>query len=455
MGTFALYFCCPQPLSTGRWRILETATHLAGIAMERKRTAEELYRAKELAETANQAKSQFLANMSHELRTPLNAILGLSEAMLENVFGENSEKQINALKTIERSGSHLLELIDDILDLAKIESGQMELALKPVTISTLSGMSLTFVRQQAHKKQIEIESQIPDRLPDFLGDERRLRQVLINLLNNAVKFTPEGGHVSLKVEYLQPIENLEKGIDSNSSPSGGEKLLGRMRFSVRDTGIGIAPEYIDKLFKPFVQVDSTLNRHYSGTGLGLALVKNIIELHGGEIWLESEVGNGSCFTFEIPHFSSKSGTIASETESATSSVSNPIGCSEVPMSVILLVEDNEDNTLSFSTYLRAKNYIVRHVKNGLEAIEAVKSEPPDLILMDIQTPGMDGFEAMKRIRQIPEHATLPIIALTALAMEGDKEKCLNAGANDYLSKPVRLKQLVKRIQVAMGLTGKQ
>ena len=250
-------------------------------------TNEELLRSTRL-------KDEFLANMSHELRTPLNAILGMTEGLQEQVYGNLNARQLQALKTVERSGSHLLELINDILDLAKIEAGQIELDCTHTSINLLCQSSMSFIKQQALQKGIQHNIQIPLNLPSLLVDERRMRQVLINLLNNAVKFTPKGGRVNLEVTQLPP--ELSSDLATGDRPP--QQYL---RISVSDTGIGISPENIKKLFQPFIQIDSALNRQYEGTGLGLALVKRIVELHGGRVGLTSELGVGSCFTVDLPH----------------------------------------------------------------------------------------------------------------------------------------------------------
>jgi signal transduction histidine kinase len=229
-------------------------------------------------------KDDFLAMMSHELRTPLNAILGMNEGLQEEIFGGITERQLQALQTIERSGYHLLELINEVLDMAKIESGQIELKCAPTKVAALYQASLMFVAQPAKAKQITIETKLPWGLPDLFVEERRIVQVLINLLNNAVKFTPEQGHIILETCYLPSVDGTQSWL----------------RISVTDTGIGIAPEDMGRLFQPFMQIDSALNRQYEGTGLGLALVKRIVELHGGQVHLTSEVGRGSCFAIDLP-----------------------------------------------------------------------------------------------------------------------------------------------------------
>ncbi|MEG3929010.1 MULTISPECIES: PAS domain S-box protein [unclassified Microcoleus] len=403
---------------------------------------------------ATRLKDEFLANMSHELRTPLNAILGMSEGLQEQVFGIVNEQQIKALQTIERSSSHLLELINDILDVAKIESGQMELDCTPVSINHLCQSSLPFIKQQALQKRIQLEIKVPPNLPDLLIDERRMRQVLINLLNNAVKFTPNGGRITLEVSRQQ------RRADPDSADSPPHFLVKEtLRISVIDTGIGIAPEHINKLFQPFIQIDGALNRQYQGTGLGLALVKRIVELHGGQVLLTSTVGVGSCFTIELegrhggielegrhggtaPTGAPSSVALESQTEPRIEPSEPEQGGSPL----ILLAEDNEANITTISSYLKAKGYRILLAKNGEEAIALAKSENPNLILMDIQMPGMDGLEAMQHIRCDPNLVDLPIVALTALAMTGDRDRCLAAGANDYLTKPVKLKQLASTIQ---------
>ena len=404
---------------------------------------------------ATRLKDEFLANMSHELRTPLNAILGMTEGLQDGIFGEVGKQQLKALQTIKQSGSYLLELIDDILDLAKIESGQIELEISPTAVAPLCRSSLAFIKQQALKKRIQVEIDLLPNLPDLLVDERRIRQVLINLLANAVKFTPEEGCITLKVSrqwvspqhlagvtWMQSFRTAKVRPSKNSSHRGGEGMK-YLRIAVIDTGIGIAPEHMDKLFQPFVQIDSTLNRQYTGTGLGLALVKRIIELHGGEVGLSSEVGTGSCFTIGLP--CTATSTVSPEpTPSPAQSIQ--VDTSEGSSSpLILLAEDNEANIITVSSYLRAKGYRILVAKNGLEAVALTRDEGPNLILMDIQMPQMDGLAAIQQIRRDLASAT-PIIALTALAMPGDRDRCLEVGANRYLSKPVKLQQLVATIQ---------
>ncbi|HEY9602641.1 MAG TPA: ATP-binding protein, partial [Allocoleopsis sp.] len=400
---------------------------LALEVCDRKLAQAALLQAKEAAEVANRAKSSFLANMSHELRTPLNAILGITEALQDEVCGPVTAEQHKSLTTLEKSGKHLLELINDILDLAKIESGKMELQLSPTSIRGLCDSSLTFVRQQAFKKNIRLSSRLPEGLEPIQVDERRIRQVLINLLTNAVKFTNDGGEVWIEVQ-----------ADANSQ---------RIHFSVVDTGIGIARENLPNLFQPFVQVESSYTRRYDGTGLGLSLVNRIVELHGGSVDVESEVGRGSRFTVTLPwKVAGNQGSRGAGQQGKVLSPSPPLSLS--PSSshpLILLAEDNDANVLTITQYLEAQGYRIVVAQNGRMAVEMAKAQQPDLILMDVQMPEMDGLEATRQIRADAQMAHIPIIALTSFAMERDREQALASGVDGYMAKPIILKELVSAI----------
>ncbi|MFN8782614.1 MAG: ATP-binding protein, partial [Pseudanabaena sp.] len=250
-------------------------------------------------ERVTRLKDEFLAAMSHELRTPLNAILGISEGLLEQVFGELNQRQQGSLKTIHKSGQHLLELINDILDVAKVEAGMFTLDLTSVSVRYLCDSSLSFVKHLAIQKNIQLNLIIHDGVPtEIVIDERRMRQLLINLLSNAVKFTPKNGTVNLEAS----LANVAIGLsEANSEENFKSDFKPELRFSVSDTGIGISMEDINKLFQPFVQINSSLSRQYAGTGLGLNLVKKLAELHGGNISVRSKVGEGSCFTVSFPY----------------------------------------------------------------------------------------------------------------------------------------------------------
>lgn len=432
---------------------------------ERKRAEDALYQMNEVLEQrvaertvalraantelakATRLKDEFLASMSHELRTPLNAILGLSEALQEQVYGPLTEQQQQSLHRIEESGRHLLELITDILDLSKIEAGKVTLQMTTVNIEAICQASLRFICESASKKNLRVTSHIVQQVPTLLADERRLKQMLVNLLSNAVKFTPNGGSIGLEVTC-----------------HAGEQSV---YFTVWDTGIGIAEADMPRLFQPFVQLDSSLARHHAGTGLGLSLVARLADLHGGRVALESAAGQGSRFSIVLPCHDARAvyGTVEQQETAALKRAvvieDNPVHAAQdasdappaLPASgpLLLLAEDNPANVVTVAEYLGAKGYRLAVAGNGTEALEYARTLHPALILMDIQMPGMDGLEATRRLRAEtdPQVATIPIIALTALAMPGDRERCLAAGANAYITKPCRLKALQQAIEALL------
>ncbi len=404
-------------------RIAEQQIRRANESLERRvieRTAA-LSEANSELERAARMKDEFLATMSHELRTPLNTILTLTEAVIEGVYGPLTQRQHHTLDAVTESGQHLLALINDILDVTKIESGKVKLDLDSVDVEGICTASLRMVRQIAHTKQQQITISLDSSVDTVLADPRRLKQILVNLLSNAIKFTPVGGRISLEVL--------------------GDRDADVLHFTVEDTGIGIPAADIHRLFKPFVQLDSRLSRHHEGTGLGLVLVAHLAELHGGGVSLTSTPGKGSRFTVSLPWCEDVPQT--ADSPPATHAAGGP-SADERP--VILLAEDNDLARHTTSDYLNARGYDVRTAHNGVEALAMVRELLPETILMDIQMPVMDGIEAIRQIRADQALGALPIIALTALAMVGDRERCLSAGADDYLSKPVKLSHLVERIE---------
>ena len=407
---------------------------------DHKQVEEQLLRTNEELIRATRLKDEFLTNMSHELRTPLTAVLGMSEVLHKQLLGSVNERQQKALDAISKGGRHLLELINDILDLSKISSGKIELDLDSVSVQNVCDSSLVYVKQQAFQKNIKIYSNITPTVSNILVDERRMRQVLINLLINAVKFTPNKGQVSLLVSVgCGEIWEGEAKVPSQFK----EQNLPMILFQVKDTGIGIAPRDLRRLFQPFVQLDSGLNRQYEGTGLGLVMVKQIAELHNGQVAVESVLGEGSHFTVALPYEIAEP-NLRSQVPITPFSI--PIAKSKDAIApLILLAEDNEANIQTFNAYLSAYKYDVILAKNGVEAVEMAKDHHPDIILMDIQMPVMDGLEATRLIRADKNLTEVPIIALTARAMQGDEERCLAAGASEYLSKPVELEQLMRMI----------
>ena len=377
--------------------------------------------AKHAAESASRSKSEFLASMSHELRTPLNAILNISESLGEGVYGGLNEKQQRSLQTVAESGRHLLGLINDILDLSKIEAGKMELQLTEIGVRALCEASLRLVREQALQRRQEITLEIAPGLDVVQADERKLKQVLVNLLSNASKFTPAGGAFGLKVT-------------ANA---------GSITFTVWDAGIGISSDDLGKLFQPFVQLDSKLSREYAGTGLGLSLAQRLAQLHQGRIEVASVPGEGSRFTVTLPNPSG--GRESRPAERAATQLLNLPVLPSLHRPRVLLVGDIEANRDCIGDYLESKGFEMSLAVNGLEALQRVEEWRPDIIVTDIQMSGLDGFEAIRQLRARPELADIPIMALTALAMEGDSERCLAAGATHYLSKPVALKVLASTL----------
>jgi CheY-like chemotaxis protein len=487
-------------------------------------------------------------------------MLGLCEVLRLEVYGDLNERQLKSVSNIDESGRHLLALINDILDLSKIEAGKLEIHIHPVSVNAVCQASLHFIKQAANKKQLNLTVKLDDANPILQADERRLKQILVNLMSNAVKFTPDNGHVGLKV-----VSSISQNM---------------VYITVWDSGIGISPDDMKRLFKPFVQLDNSLSRQHTGTGLGLVLVSRMVELHLGNITVESEVGQGSRFTVCFPwqpQLSMLSASTETEVEpllviqrvlvvedsmmmvnqltrylnslnvtnvvhaegqhalaqardfqpdviildlmldnisgwEILSSLKNepmtqhipvlvvsvlderprglalgaaeylvkpitqqqllgalyravinkpiidervlttiepPVAAplpTEAPMPLILVTEDDENIANLFNDFLWVKGYRIIIARNGKEALKQAALETPDLILMDIQMPEMDGLEAMQRLRAQPQFAFTPIIALTARAMAGDREQCLAAGANDYLSKPVQLQQLAQVIE---------
>ena len=433
---------------------------------------------------ATQLKDEFLANMSHELRTPLNAVLGMSEGLHDEIFGSINDRQRNAIATISKSGKQLLSLIENILDLSTMAANNFQLETTDVSIANLCHNSLLSIKKLALKKQIQLRLELPDYLKhtNIQVDDRRFRQVLHDLLSNAVKFTPQSGRITLDVRLIQitaplPDERF-KGTDPAFIPlldrafppqqPATTAVPWQIAFSIVDTGIGIKPEHLSQLFQPFVQIDSSLNRQYAGTGLGLALVKQVVEMHTGSVCVQSQIDLGSCFTVLMPFIPSGEPLALAKplpqqkpldariVPPVLSSLSSPPVSDDLPANVIkqhptiLIAEDNPANMETMTGYLESRGYRPIEAENGLQAIELARSHQPDIILMDIQMPDLNGFEAIAHLRQIPECANIPIIALTALASPPDRQKCLDAGADRYATKPVKLSQLVATIDLLIN-----
>jgi PAS domain S-box-containing protein len=407
----------------------ETALRIAhhALAEERAQLAERVRRRTlelglanaELARSA-QAKDEFLAAMSHELRTPLTAILGLSETMGDGLLGQLSPQQDKAVRTIHENGTHLLELINDILDMSRVASGKMILRWDQVPVNQLCDASLRLIGPAAKRGEIGISTNIDPRARLVRGDPRRLKQMLVNLLGNAVKFTRQGGAI---------------GLDVSADAARRE-----LRIGIWDTGVGIPADQFDRLFQPFVQLDSRPARQYDGTGLGLALTSSMAKLHQGRIEVQSQVGQGSRFEIILPWDPDAQSADRLPAEPSTPEDPDAPAVA-LPRPCVLLVDDNAGNLEILATYLRIAGCEVLTASSGRQAIAMTRAQRPDVILMDVQMPEMDGLETTRELRTDPALRFTPIVALTALAMPGDREQCLESGMDDYLSKPLGLKEL--------------
>ncbi|MCG5058767.1 MAG: response regulator [Limnoraphis sp. WC205] len=434
--------------------MLYAACRTLGAAIERAQSQDRLRQINEDLERASQMKSEFLASMSHELRTPLNSILGFSDLLKRQISGELNHRQINHVKLIEKSGQHLLQLINDILDLSKIEAGKTELNLQAVEIHRLCSECLKMIQPRADKKRLALSLELDYRLNQVLLDERRVRQIIINLLSNAVKFTPEAGSVKLSGRLAYGSQ-MQGDYRPDCSPVNASTPY--LCLEVQDSGIGIPENRWHLLFRPFQQVDASLTRRHEGTGLGLALTKRLAELHGGTVSFQSEVNTGSRFRVWLPLTEMRQTLTQSDEQSepsletlssaTLSSNSNPRNAPR-----ILVVEDQPFNQLLVSEILELEGYQVELICEGQTMMEMINSPfvqasmLPDLILMDIQLPEVDGFELMRQLKAHSIWQSVPVVALTAMAMAGDRDRCLVAGAVAYLSKPLDVDQVLATVK---------
>jgi len=379
---------------------------------------------------ASLSKSQFLSSMSHEIRTPMNAIIGMT---LIGIKSQDLNEKDRAFNKIENASTHLLGVINDVLDIAKIEANKLELSPVEYNFEKMLQKVTTVVSYRAEEKKQSLTVNIDNTVPEFIiGDDQHLAQAITNLLSNAIKFTPEGGKIEVSASMIDETED--------------ECWL---HIEVADNGIGISPEQQQKLFKMYEQAESSTSRKFGGTGLGLAISKRIIELMDGNIWVESELGKGARFIFNIKALKSKKGTgyiNEHHDESAAPSDGEMNMDGRFTGKKMLIVEDVEINKEIILALLEQTGFIFDSAVNGEEAVSKVKSATSkyDVILMDIQMPVMDGLEATRQIRTLPtcNSDELPIIAMTANVFKDDIENCLKAGMNDHLSKPVDVEKLL-------------
>ncbi|MCA8959967.1 MAG: response regulator [Planctomycetes bacterium] len=406
-------------------RTLQSAMGRARLEQELELRHHELRQARDHALREARAKSAFLANMSHEIRTPMTSILGYTDLLLDELKESGAPEHVRALEALHRNGHHLLALINDILDLSKIEAGQMTVEIVDTDVISMIRHVEDMFTARAKAKGIDLRVELDPSLPRRISsDPVRVQQILLNLISNAIKFTREG---SVEIDVAWRRDSVHE--------------LPRVVFTVRDTGIGMTPEQLGRVFDPFVQADDSTTRHFGGTGLGLSITQSLVRLLGGTIDVQSRVGQGSSFTVTVPD-RSKVSLVA-----ASSETNRPADKGEKKLRGfhVLLAEDSDDVARLVEHYLRREGARVTRVDNGVDAVRCAGHDDTDydVVLMDISMPLMDGYDAAREIRERGFEGL--VIALTAHALEGAREKCLAAGCSGYLPKPVERDRLIETI----------
>ncbi|HSJ10926.1 MAG TPA: PAS domain S-box protein [Longimicrobiales bacterium] len=422
-----------------RDRVLQGVFASARDVTELKRIEQALQQKNAELEDASQMKSEFLANMSHELRTPLNAIIGFSEILRDGLMGDMTEEQRGFITDIFNSGTHLLSLINDILDLSKVEAGKMLLDLEPVPVNALLRNGLSIVRGTAATRHIMLTLDAPADMGQIEADGRKLKQIVYNLLSNAVKFTNEGGHVTLRARRVGREHVGERRLPraGRMFPVVDTVYPEYLEISVTDTGIGITPADMERLFRPFSQVDGGLARKFEGTGLGLAMVKLLTELHGGTVAVDSEAGAGSCFTVWVPYRTPVEGSPGSTVQPAVAEH----GTAEAR--VALVVEDDQNSAELIRVQLEAEGFSVLHAPTAAVALEMVTQQPLSLITLDIMLPDMNGWELLTCIRSLPGLDATPIVVISIVA---DPGRGSTLGASAVMEKPISRSDLITTLR---------
>jgi signal transduction histidine kinase/CheY-like chemotaxis protein len=406
------------------------------------------------AQTATQAKSQFLANMSHELRTPLNAIIGFSEILSDKTFGELNEKQGRYANNILSSGRHLLQLINDLLDLAKIEAGKLTLEREEFDVVKALHDVQNIVVMLAHKKKIALSIEASPDLPQLYADQPKFKQVMYNLLSNAIKFTPEGGRVTMLACQETWERDAAGGLERVSAVGAGREAVPCVRVAVADTGIGIKPEHHERVFVEFEQVDSSYGREQEGTGLGLALTRKLVEMHGGRIWVESEgiEGKGSTFIFLVPLVRRPEAALEAKIEGPERGAAvQPAGMTspqEGPL--VLVVEDEKQAGELLEEYLRSGGYRVAHAGDGEEGVKLARELHPQAITLDILLPKRNGWEVLADLKAAAETKDIPVVIVSVTS---DQQLGFSLGAIEYFVKPVSKDRLLEAVHKAALATG--